>query len=748
MNNKFFFNFSFCSVVFAVFAIFLFPTQEIVQKSDLPIVGQSSPRSIIAPISFEVQKKAPELEEEMRRAKERIYPVFEYNDEVTKKLVEKFEQLMSQIEIYGDLQREISGATVEDPRKVSAAGDLYQSLIRKISSSALNQLTQNYAARDTLKNIFNTMISQGVSNTLIAERNRDVTLFKESRNINSINYILYSKNEVSLIKNDRETVVETSSILPKELIVDAILDKYKNIFNSDHGVSTAFYEILYVFISPNIFYLDKETESRREEAAAQINPSKGMIPRGMEIISQGSIVTKEILERLEAMQLAIQKDSSSFVYTASYGQYMLFLMIILSLCFHLWKYCYDRKIRPLQTWAIVIIALAPVFFFRLIHDFFLTFIQNEYLNSIWFYPFAFAPVLASVLFPLRVAVTLTIWSSVLLGIFSGYDLSLSIVSFLIAFAMSVIVNRIRYRVRFIQALLAGLGIFALSLAAILLLRNSMTLTGYWQNLLLGSSNLLISVTFISVFCNVFERVFQITTNLRLVELSDFNHPLLRHLSEYVPGTFHHSIQVGNLGEIAGERIGVNTLLIRVMALYHDIGKTMRPEYFTENQRQGYNPHDNLSPYDSVKILKAHVERGMEFAREYNLPDSVTAGIKEHHGNAAAYYFYNKAKEMYPDREIKISDFCYKGSIPQSKETAVLMLADTIEAASRSIQNAKSSDFSNMIQKIIKDKMFDNQLNDSGLTMRDLKELGEGFLQGLEGSTHSRVQYPSSVFSKK
>jgi putative nucleotidyltransferase with HDIG domain len=468
----------------------------------------------------------------------------------------------------------------------------------------------------------------------------------------------------------------------------------------------------------------------------------------MEIVSQGSIITRESLEKIEAMHNAIHRDSTQLFYTASYGQYMLLLMIIITLCIYLWIFRLNRHIRPLQMWAVPIIAIIQIVLFRLVHDFALDFIQNEYLNPVWFYPFAFAPVLISVLFPLRTAIAIAIWSSALFGIFAGYDLPLAISSYLISFAMSLIVNRIRYRIRFMQAMFAGLALFSLCLLAVLLLRNSMSLMGYWQNFLLGASNLLICITFISVFCYVFERIFKITTNLKLAELSDFNHPLLRHLSEYAPGSFHHSIQVGNLGEIAGERIEANTLLIRVMALYHDIGKTMRPEFFTENQRFGYNPHDNLSPFDSMKILRSHIEKGVEFAKEYNLPDQIIAGIKEHHGNGVAFYFYNKAREMYPEREVKFSDFCYTSLVPQNKETAVLMLADSIEAISRSMQSAKPEELSNMIQKTIEERMLDGQLNDSGLTLRDLKVLGEGFLQGLEGSTHSRVQYPDNVFSRR
>jgi putative nucleotidyltransferase with HDIG domain len=748
MNNQSFIHFVVCAVIFIASVLFLFPTQDIAQKSELPVLGQSSPRAYVAPITFEVPKTPQELEEEIRKVKEKVYPVFEYNEEITKRLSENFEQLISQIESYSDLQKEIVDTNTVNQNNIAMASDLYQSLTRKISTHALSQLSKNEVARDTLKKIFNSMLSQGISNTLIAERSKDVTSFEEFHNISSIKYILYSKNEVLLIKNGEDIVVGVSTIRPKEFLIDAVLNKYRDTFNSNREISSVFYEVLYVLTSPNIFYEDAETEKRKMEATKLVNPSKGMIPRGMEIISQGSIVTKEVLEKLDAMHNALQKESSKFLYTASYGQYILLFMIVVTLCFYLWRFRPYKNVTPSLVWAIAIISITQMLLFRLTHDFFLTFIQNEYLNPIWFYPFAFAPVLAAVLFTSSTAFAFAIWSSVLFGIFAGYDLSFCVASFLISFAMSLIVRRIRYRVKFVQALCAGIAIFIILLTGILLLRNSMSWTSYWQNMLLGSVNLLICITFISVFCNVFERIFQITTNLRLAELSDFNHPLLRHLSEYAPGSFHHCIQVGNLGEIAGERIGANTLLIRVMALYHDIGKTMRPEFFTENQRFGFNPHDNISPYDSVKILRAHIERGLEFAEEYNLPDPVSAGIREHHGTSAAYFFYNKAKEMYPDKEIKFSDFCYKGVIPQNKEAAVLMLADSIEAISRSMQNVNTDQLLKIVQKTIDDKMLDGQLNDSGLTIRDLKELGEGFLQALEGSTHSRILYPPRVFQKR
>ncbi|MCL2284432.1 MAG: HDIG domain-containing protein [Fibromonadales bacterium] len=744
MNNKSFINFAIVTVIFAVSVLALFPTQDIAHKSDLPIVGQLSPHSIIAQISFEVPKNPQELEEEMKKAKEKVHPVFQYNEDITKKLSENFELLMSQIETYKTLQKEVLDTTESDQKKIKAASDLRKSLDYKISSTALNSLLKNETARDTLRSIFNSMLSHGVSNTLIAEHNRDIAEFKDFYQTDVVNYILYSRGGVRLIKNNKDTLVESSSIRPKELLITDAIDKHK----SSYEIYSAYNEILYLFVSPNILYLVTETENQKTKAASHVNTAKDKIYRGTEIISQGTRVTKETLEKLEAMQSALQKEQSKFLYTASYGQYILLFMLIVTLCFYMWKFRPNNNVRVSQMWAVAIIAIAQMVLFRFVHDFCLTFIHNEYLNTAWGYPFAFAPVLAAVLFSFRTSIALTVWSSVLFGIFAGYDLSFCIASFLVSFAMSFIVYRIRYRVRFIQALCVGLCIFVILLAGILLLRNNMSWTTYWQNILLGTANLLLCITFISVFCNVFERIFQITTNLRLAELSDFNHPLLRHLSEYAPGSFHHSIQVGNLGEIAGERIGANTLLIRVMALYHDIGKIMRPEYFTENQRFDFNPHDNVSPYDSIKILRSHIEKGIEFAEEYNLPDPVTAGIREHHGTGVAYFFYNKAKEMYPDKNVKFADFCYVGDIPQSKETAVLMLADSIEAISRSMQNPTPEQLLDAIQKIIEDRMFDGQLNDSGLTIHDLKELGIGFLQCLEGSTHSRVQYPSNVFQRR
>jgi putative nucleotidyltransferase with HDIG domain len=267
--------------------------------------------------------------------------------------------------------------------------------------------------------------------------------------------------------------------------------------------------------------------------------------------------------------------------------------------------------------------------------------------------------------------------------------------------------------------------------------------------------LALCIAITSVFLvHLFERIFHITTDLRLMELSDFNHPLLRKLSEFAPGTFHHSIQVGNYAELAAERIGANALLVRIMALYHDIGKTVRPEYFTENKRGDYNPHDGFGPRQSATVLVAHVTLGKVLADEYRLPDPIVSGILEHHGNNTASFFYEAAlKEALrtnPDAKLSPKPFSYPGPRPQSKETAILMLADGIEATSRAMASRgdrKPGDFAAMVHRTIQMRLSEGQLADSGLTNHVLGVLEQGFLLALEGSNHARIQYPQFKFGE-
>jgi putative nucleotidyltransferase with HDIG domain len=241
---------------------------------------------------------------------------------------------------------------------------------------------------------------------------------------------------------------------------------------------------------------------------------------------------------------------------------------------------------------------------------------------------------------------------------------------------------------------------------------------------------------------LFEKVFKVTTEVSLLELNSNNHPLLKALMTRAPGTFQHSLQVANLAEAAASAINANSLLCRVGALYHDIGKMEKPEYFVENQF-GENEHDKLKPRMSAMVIRNHVTAGIKMAEEAKLPNVIIDFIKTHHGNSIIKYFYEKAKLELAEKEneVREEDYRYSGPIPNSKETGILLLADCVEASSRAMSEPSYQKLENLINRMIDERLEEGQLNNCDLTLRDLRIIKESFLGILVGVYHSRVKYP-------
>ena len=238
---------------------------------------------------------------------------------------------------------------------------------------------------------------------------------------------------------------------------------------------------------------------------------------------------------------------------------------------------------------------------------------------------------------------------------------------------------------------------------------------------------------------IYEKIFGLVSDVSLLELSDTNSKLLKELSNKAPGTFHHSLQVANLAEAAANEIGANAMLVRVGALYHDIGKMNNPTYFTENQITNVNPHDELQPLDSAKIIIDHVIEGVEIARKSNLPDRIVDFIRVHHGTTLVYYFYKKQMELEEGADEK--DFRYPGPIPFSKETAILMMADSIEAASKSLKNPTFLIIDEFVDKIISGQMNANQFLNANITFKEIETIKKVMKQKLTNIYHLRVEYP-------
>ena len=241
----------------------------------------------------------------------------------------------------------------------------------------------------------------------------------------------------------------------------------------------------------------------------------------------------------------------------------------------------------------------------------------------------------------------------------------------------------------------------------------------------------------------YERVFRVATDLVFLELSDFNHPLLRELSSKAPGTFHHSVVMGNLSEQAAKEIGANQILARVGCYYHDIGKIVTPNYFVENQLDSKSKHEQLNPSLSAKMIIAHVKNGIKLAEKYRLPVELINFIPMHHGTTLVSYFYEKARSSEEDDEESVHDYIYRypGPKPHSKETGIVMLADSIEASSRAIEDPTPAKLENRIDEIIKARFIEGELDECDLTLKDLTKIKHSFLKTLVGIHHHRIKYP-------
>ena len=741
--------------VLVLIAVLLFPDKNIALRAERPHLGQLSTRTIVAPFKFEVPKTEQEIQSEKARAIEKVNAIFEFNSDETTRLLRELEQYLKKLEQYGKMQASISASKDDgsDPSiqtKVQEASRIYDQLKQRLSITAIKPLSTNAIARDSLMSVFYQMMQKGVSNTLLAKTETEATLFCNSYNIKNIKNLIYNKPFISLIKENEENPVEISEIQPMQRRIDEAFSQLQRAFSVEQGLQSAFYEALYVFTSPNVFYLEKETEARKLDVSNKVTLIKGMVPRGMEIVAQGAPITKEILEKIDALQMAQQNEENSKTLTAPYGNILVFIIIISLLI----SYCLNTPTRtmfktPRQLWSLFFLTVLQLLAFWTIHN--LSGMLNkpdsllpESVDFMWLYPITFTPVIATVLYDVRMGIAFATFSSGFFGLLNGYDLAATLTSMLINIAVITPLFRIRYRVQFAWSMIAGVVAAAAAISIMLLLRNRFNFATFYQTLIAASANIIICTAVASVLLiHVVEKVFSITTVLTLMEMSDFNRPALKRISELAPGTFHHSIQVSNLAESVAETIGANSLLVRVMALYHDLGKTMRPEYFTENQKQGVNPHNNLDPYQSVKIITGHVTQGILLAKEYKIPELVASAIQEHHGTTLIQYFLHKAKELAKEtgKEVKEEDFRYKGPRPQSMETAILMLADVIEATSRSMTDTSSEALMSMIHKTILDKFMDGQFNESNLSVKELSKLEEAFLHSLDGTYHTRVKYP-------
>jgi putative nucleotidyltransferase with HDIG domain len=487
-------------------------------------------------------------------------------------------------------------------------------------------------------------------------------------------------------------------------------------------------------VESNLFYDEAITLKMKEALLGQISLSQGMVQAGEKIIGLGEPVTEEKIEVLQSLKYEYEKspDVLRNYNMILLGQFLLVTCVLGVLYLFLLHFRPEVLVSGNRTFFIV-------FLFLIMASLAILTIRAQSLN-LYVVPFVILPIIIKTFYDARIALFVHMITILLIGFWAPNGFEFVFLNF-IAGVVAIFTLRNLYRrgVLFITSVVTLLS-YSIVYTAIGLIQEGRIENLEWTSYawFLGNS-LLILTSYPLIY--LFERGFGFVSDATLVELSDTNQPLLRKLAELAPGTFQHSLQVANLAEEAALSIGANSLLVRTGALYHDIGKMNEPMYFIENLTSGFNPHDKLEFEVSAGKIIAHVTDGVEIAKKHRLPEVIIDFIRTHHGTTTVQYFYRSFLKEHPESETDSSRFSYPGPRPFSKETAILMMADSTEAASRSLKKYDTKIINNLVDNIIDYQMRENQFVDVDLTLKDIQQIRSIFKNKLRNIYHARIEYP-------
>ena len=512
--------------------------------------------------------------------------------------------------------------------------------------------------------------------------------------------------------------------------------------------------LLQGLVTPNMVFNGALSESRRQEAAERIEPLVVRIPKGKVLIRRGEVVGEDAARTLSGYVRAgaAQRGGKALLGSVLFMALLLFFM---SRYVDSYQRTHRRERHLLALLVLVtVFALAVDRGFLWLFDHMVVSLSAEpYSNPVLYHfmvPVAAGAMLITLLAGSRVAAAYTLFHVPLFGMMVRWEVPLLLYCLISNLAVIHGIDGYRRRTAPIQA---GLILGAINAAAILALQGLPGAPAPASHLAFqmacGFGGGVLVAVLVSFLLPLLESMFNILTDVRLLELSNLNNPLLRRLAVEAPGSYNHSVIVGTLAEAAAEAIGANALFCRVAAYYHDVGKMLKPGYFIENQRDRDNRHDRLSPHMSTLVIASHVKEGYELAKSYGLPQAVLDIIPQHHGTRKINYFYQKALQAGSDAtgEVQESDFRYPGPKPQTKEAAIFMLSDSIEAAARTLEDPSPPRFKGLIRKIVSDVVLDDQLDESDLTFSDLERAEVAFLRTLSSIYHHRIDYPGFDFER-
>lgn len=691
--------------------------------------GQVSQSDITAPrtITFIDEARTSELRQ---RAADTAPRVYEEDSTVEEKIEKKLNNLFDAVIkerrflIKNKVSLENKDLEVDNAQNSDQETEIFISDLENVSFS-----------QEELNNL-----NQEEKNEIIKLIRSDITVEISDESLNTL--ITLTTEELNNLKTRTDNLLKSelaTRILPSDLAsTRESLRQSAMEMDISRAKRVAAAEIAEEVVAANMFLNQEATEQRRKNAIADVEAVEKTVRQGEIIVRKGDVVTEADINILE--RLGLQKTEINY-YNIS-GRILISLILVSLLGFYFYKYQKDvwqdnSKLLLIELLIFAVILLAKI----------LTLFQNPFVD--YLVPTAMASILLTVLIGSDTALITTLFISLLIA--PVYDMNFNIVltSFLAGLIGIFSVTKVKERGDIIRAGLNVSFILVFLIGGLSLLQQNLGLT----NLIWSVGGGIVNGLLVGVLANgllpYLEDLFDMTSSVKLLELSNPSQPILKRMLVEAPGSYHHSVIVGNLAETAAENVGADSLLARAAAYYHDIGKLKRPYFFSDNQFGGENPHDKTSPNLSALIIKSHVKDGVEMAEANGLPGKIIDIIKQHHGTNLISYFYQQALQDNKHDDIEKKDFRYDGPKPQSKEAAIIMLADITEAALRSKSFNKNNHdrIEGFVRGLVKDKLIENQLDKSDLTLSDLDTIVKSFVKVLTGIYHQRVEYPEKLLKE-
>lgn len=693
----------------------LFPHGQSLQYADLA-TGSVSNRRVVAPFDFEILKTDEQVRLEREQATAGILPVFVREPAGAGRILKRLDGFTEAV------RRARQEAAVRPGRLEPLADSLQRSIpVPGLRPEHWKSLIRKDLDFDRFASVLRRSLRESADAGILNLSKRE---------------FLPDGGTVLVGEGASERAVPGRSVFDTEETGRAAAEAAAKAFPAEPGLAGSASLLAQWLVAPNLNADVEGFRGRIRSAVARVPLSSGFVFENEKIVDRNERITPDIRQKLVSLSAKMTerglRDSGlrRFLPVAGKAAFVLSLLFLFAVVVHFEEPELLGRTKSvfLLCFVTVIVAAAASLMHRAG--------ASEFLV-----PVSAGSMLIAAMFDARIGFAASALISVLAGGLWGNAYVLTAVSFFAGVVGVIVIKRVRSRRQLIQAVLimTGAHVFAVTFMGLIGYLPPREIFSAWR---FAAINGLFSPIAAYGLLALFESTFDIATDFSLLELSNLNHPLLKQLSVEAPGTYHHSILVGNLAEAGAQAVNANSLLARVGSYYHDIGKIDKAEYFVENQLGAKNPHRKLSPRMSALILSNHVKRSLELAEQHRLPSAIQAIMTEHHGRSVMQFFYQKAvAQKSRDEDVNEEDYRYPGPKPQTKESAIVMLADAVEAASRALKQPTHSRLKGLIESLVDDRFKAGELDESPLTLRDLERIKEAFLNILDGTFHARVQYP-------